>query len=158
MLRQPSAVLDAPSAPFVFNFHKGWREHRGFPGVLHPPYSKANIFHNQAPLPALELNPGAALPTQLQAARSLPLLRGTHVKRPFLCSGSKFSFHFVLSYLLPHPQSFPVSHDPFSLPAPSLFSESLVVQSGLSDYQCSHDDDAELLILLTPHLKLETQA
>lgn len=152
MLRQPSAVLDAPSAPFVFNFHKGWREHRGFPGILHPPYSNANTCQRWN----LTLGQHCRLSCRLHA--HFLCSSGTHVKRPFLCSGSKFGFHFVLSYLLTHPQSFPVSHDPFSLPAPSLFSESLVVQSGLSDYQCSHDDDAGLLILLMPHLKLETQA
>lgn len=70
----PSSPWQA-ELPFVSDLHRSWKEHREFPGILHPPSANANILHNQAHLAKREISARVTLSPQLQAARSMLLPR-----------------------------------------------------------------------------------
>lgn len=76
--------------PFVFDLHKSWKEHREFPGILHPPSANATILHNQAHLAKREINAGVTPSPQLQAAcsRLLPRLGSNSVSTWYLVISS----------------------------------------------------------------------
>lgn len=85
----PSSPWQA-ELPFVFDLHKSWKEHREFPGILHPPSANATILHNQAHLAKREINAGVTPLPQLQAACSLllPRLGSNSVSTWYLVIGS----------------------------------------------------------------------
>lgn len=137
MLRQSSVVLDTPSAPLSLictNVRENTEGSR-VPFTHLTLTQTSSITRHTCQSWNLTLEWHCRLSCRLHA--HFLSSSGMHIKRPFLCSGSKFGFHFVLSYLLPHPQSFPVSHDlanSRSLSLVPLSFQNLLWSSLVSDY------------------------